>query len=864
MPDAQQGGAAGEQTAGADDQQKAITYLKRALVELSETRQRLREAEDRLTEPIAIVGMGCRYPGGVRSPEDLWELLVSGTDAISELPDDRGWDLEMLPGPDPDDPAVRFKGGFIEYAGDFDAEFFGIDDEAAHIMDPQQRLLLETTWEACEYAGLDPNSLRGSDTGVFMGVGALGYGLWLLGAVSESAEGHYSLGNAGSMTSGRLAHALKLEGPAFTLDTACSSSSVALHLACQSLRQRDCSMALAGGAAIIGTPWIYLEFSRQKNFGIAPDGRCKSFADGADGAGFSEGIGVVLLERLSDACRLGHEVLAVVRGSAFNQDGASNGLTAPNGLAHEKVIRQALRNAGLSAHQVDAVEAHGMGTVLGDPIEAQALIAAYGRDREDRRPLWLGSMKSNLGHTQSAGGVGAVIKMVMAMRQGLLPKTLHVDSPSRHIDWSGGAVSLLVDPVPWSKEGEEPRRAAVHSFGMSGTNVHIVLEEGAPIHPIAGRGTRARPPVLVLWPISGHGQDGLLRQARRLLDFLCERPQFDAADVGRSLALTRPHFAHRACVIGQNSEDLLEGLAAIAEEQPASSAVVEGIAPTRTKVAFVFSAGDQRLRERAAVLLETTPGFFGEIERVEDALRGRLQRPLRDALNATPAPSGAEAHEAIIDFALSVALAALWRGYGVEPAALLGVGRGELAAAYVAGALTLEEALAILAGEPLQKPSHDRSAAILVPLWLASLGGPVDASRLDGVHWSRALGEPARPESSVRALLAQGLRAFLEIGSASLGTAAIGDGVVFAPALPGKDPASHGIASTLARLWVAGVTVGWKSVFAEFEADLVRLPTYAFAGRRYWIEQSPLWAADGPMVRLHQHPVPALNAGGGR
>jgi acyl transferase domain-containing protein len=559
-------------TGSAAEEQKAVTYLRRALVDLNETRRRLREAESRLAEPIAIVGMGCRYPGGVQSPEDLWELVSEGRDAVSELPRDRGWDFEALSSPIPGDPTATFKGGFIDGVCDFDAEFFGIDEAEARMMDPQQRLLLETAWEACEYAGIDPRSLSGSGGGVFTGIGMLAYGFWLFGAVSESPQGHFIIGTSGCMTSGRLAHVLKLEGPAITVDTACSSSSVALHLACQSLRQGDCSMAFAGGAAILATPWMYvMPIDRMEGFTIPRDARCRSFADTMENSTvFSEGVGMVLLERLSDARRLGHEVLGVIRGSAYNQDGVSNGLTAPNGLAHERVIRQALRNAGVSADQVDAVEAHGMGTVLGDPIEAQALLATYGRGRAADRPLRLGSLKSNLGHTQSAGGVGGVIKMVMAMRHGLLPKTLHVDAPSRFIDWSSGAVSLLVEPVPWVKEGE-PRRAGVHSFGVSGTNVHIILEEPPPLEafpPARERQARlegsSRTPVP--WPISGRGEDGLRRQAQRLAEFLAERPEvdIDIADVGRSLA-ARPALSHRAVPIGSSRAELLASVERVAE-----------------------------------------------------------------------------------------------------------------------------------------------------------------------------------------------------------------------------------------------------------------------------------------------------------
>lgn len=580
-----------ETSAGAGsaaEEQKAVAYLRRALVDLNETRRRLREAESRLVEPIAIVGIGCRYPGGVQSPEDLWEVVAGGNDVVSELPRDRGWDFEAVSAPVPGDPTATFKGGFVDGVCDFDAEFFGIDGAEARMMDPQQRLLLETAWEACEYAGIDPSSLRGSDSGVFTGsTGLLTYGFWLIGAEPESALGHFTTGSAGCMISGRLAHVLKLDGPAITVDTACSSSSVALHLACQSLRQGDCSMAFAGGATIYPTPWMYVMPVDRMNVTIPRDARCRSFADNAENSTvFSEGVGVVLLERLSDARRLGHEVLAVIRGSAYNQDGVSTGLTAPNGLAHERVIRQALRNAGISADEVDAVEAHGMGTVLGDPIEAQAFLATYGRGRAADRPLWLGSLKSNLGHTQAAGGVGGVIKMVMAMRHGVLPKTLHVNAPSRFVDWSSGAVSLLAESVPWVGR-DEPRRAAVHSFGMSGTNVHIILEEPPQLQ--APRPTRERKARLegaghtpVPWPISGRDEQGLQRQAQRLAEFLAERPEIDIADVGRALA-ARTALSHRAVPIGTNREELLvsterlaaAGAAALIDDRPAAAEAQE-------------------------------------------------------------------------------------------------------------------------------------------------------------------------------------------------------------------------------------------------------------------------------------------------
>ncbi len=595
MPDERMSETLSTEPHAAPEEQKAVTYLRRALLDLNETRRRLHDAESRLTEPIAIIGMGCRYPGGVRSPEDLWELVAAGRDAVSELPCNRGWDPEALAPASPDDPTATYKGGFIDDVCDFDAEFFGIGEEEARLMDPQQRLLLETAWEACEYAGVDIGALRGSDTGVFTGIGMITYAAWMFGAVSETVDGYCTLGTAGSMISGRLAHVLKLEGPAITVDTACSASSVSLHLACQALRQGDSSMALAGGAAIMATPWMYIASNPEmKGIALGREARCRSFADAAtvNSLVLAEGAGMVLLERLSDARRHGREVLGVIRGSAYNQDGASNGLTAPNGLAHERVIRRALRNSGLSPDQVDAVEAHGIGTMLGDPIEAQALIACYGRGREADRPLWMGSMKSNLGHTQAAGGVGGVIKMIMAMRHGVLPKTLHVDAPSRLIDWSSGAVSLLVEPAPWVK-GDQPRRAAAHSFGMSGTNAHIILEEVPPGEaPAPSPERRARlegaSGTPVPWPISGRGEEGLRRQAQRLAQFLAERPELDVADIGRSLA-ARPSLSHRVVLAGANRSELLERLEQVCESGLAAGAP-EGSADPGSYGAFASLA----------------------------------------------------------------------------------------------------------------------------------------------------------------------------------------------------------------------------------------------------------------------------------
>ncbi|GLW99270.1 hypothetical protein Misp02_33570 [Microtetraspora sp. NBRC 16547] len=636
-------------------------------------------------EPIAIVAMSCRLPGGITSPDDLWRMLAEGGEGITGFPADRGWDTEGLFAADPDAPGKTYVrvGGFVEGAGDFDPGFFGISPREALAMDPQQRLLLETSWEAFEAAGITPGSMRGSRTGVFVGAGSSMYGAGLA-EPPEGTEGHLLTGTAMSVIAGRLAYTFGTEGPAVTVDTACSSSLVALHLATQSLRTGECSLALAGGVTVMASPAPFVLFSRQR--GLAQDGRCKAFSARADGMGMAEGVGLVLLERLSDAVRNGHPVLAVVRGSAVNSDGASNGLTAPNGPSQQRVIRQALATAGLATSDVDAVEAHGTGTALGDPIEAQALLATYGQDREE--PLWLGSVKSNVGHTQAASGVAGVMKMVLALRHGTLPRTLHVKEPSPHIDWTAGAVDLLTEARPWPR-GDRPRRAGVSSFGISGTNAHLILEEAPEPEPMA---TEAAGLPAVPWVLSARTAGALRAQAGNL------RTSADAAspaDLGFSLVTTRTEFEHRAVVVGRDAADLRDHLAALAQGGE-DARTVRGVAGNPGKVVFVFPGQGSQWTGMAADLLNDSPVFAARMAECAAALEPYVEFSMLDVVRERAGLERVDMVQPVL-WAILVSLAAVWESLGVRPDAVLGHSQGEIAAACVAGALSLGDGARVVA-----------------------------------------------------------------------------------------------------------------------------------------------------------------------
>ncbi|MFF1374644.1 type I polyketide synthase [Streptomyces sp. NPDC058308] len=925
------------------NEEKLLDHLKWVTAELREARQKLRDKES--AEPVAIVGMACRFPGGTRSAADLWRLVRDGGDAVAPFPGDRGWDLESLYHPDPEHPGTSYvrDGAFLYDAGDFDAEFFGISPREAVAMDPQQRLLLETAWEAIEHAGLNPQALKGSDTGVFTGVSAHDY-LTLISQTASEVEGYIGTGNLGSVVSGRISYTLGLEGPAVTVDTACSSSLVAIHLASQALRQGECSLALAGGSTVMATPGSFTEFSRQR--GLAPDGRCKPFAAAADGTGWGEGAGVVALELLSDARRLGHKVLAVVRGSAVNQDGTSNGLAAPNGPSQERVIRAALANARLSPEDIDAVEAHGTGTTLGDPIEAQALLATYGQGRAEERPLWLGSIKSNIGHTQAAAGVAGVIKMVMALRNGLLPTSLHIDAPSPHVQWEQGSVRLLSEPVAWP--AEHTRRAGISAFGISGTNAHLILEEApedapeqasqeAPASPAT-----ASPGAVVPWVVSGRTGDALREQARRLGEFVAGDTDALPTEVGWSLATTRPLFEHRAVVVGQDPAQAATALGALAAGE-ASADVVSGIAgDVGPGPVLVFPGQGSQWVGMGAQLLDESPVFASRIAECEQALSAYVDWSLSEVLRGDgSALSRVEVVQPAL-WAVMVSLAAVWADYGVTPAAVVGHSQGEMAAACVAGALSLEDAARIVAvrsdalrqlqgrGDMASLGTGAEQAAELIGdrpgVCVAAVNGPSstvisgppehvaavvaeaearglrarvidvgyashgpqidelhdlltnrlthiqptptddvafystvtaehldDTTRLDTDYWVTNLRQPVRFADTIKALLADGYRLFIEASPHPVLNLGIQETLEEAgvdahtiPTLRRDQGGRTQLTHAAAQAFTAGADVDWRRWFpADPTPRTVDLPTYAFQRRHYWVAPPAAGAPTG-------------------
>ncbi|WP_370934873.1 SDR family NAD(P)-dependent oxidoreductase [Amycolatopsis sp. cg13] len=873
---------------GGENERKLLAYLKRATTDLREAKRALQETRERAGEPIAIVGMACRYPGGVTSPEDLWNLVATGTDAIGGFPEDRGWPLDMLYDPSGERPGTTNtrEAGFLYDAAEFDPEFFGISPREALAMDAQQRILLETSWTALERAGIVPETLRGSETGVFTGV------------MYHDYAGHAA---AGSVVSGRVAYALGLEGPAVSVDTACSSSLVALHWAAQALRRGDCSLALVGGVTVMATPETFVYFSEQR--GLSDDGRCKAFAAAADGTGWGEGAGVLVVERLSEARRNGHPVLAVIRGSAVNSDGASSGLTVPNGPAQQRVIRQALESAGLTTADVDLVEGHGTGTKLGDPIEAQALLATYGQDRTE--PLWLGSLKSNIGHTQAAAGVGGVIKVVEAIRHGVLPKTLHVDAPSPHVDWSAGEVELLTEARPWPETGRA-RRAAVSSFGISGTNAHVIVEQAEPVEEAAAP---AEVPVLA-WPVSADSADTLDAQVNQLSDL-----EGSSTDIGFSLATTRSALDHRAVLVGATREVVRDRR-------------------TNGRTAFLFTGQGAQRAGMGKELAAKYPVFAEAFDAVCAELDPHLDRPLQTALDDAAELERTGFTQPAL-FAVEVALFRLLAAWGIKPDFLLGHSIGELAAAHVAGILSLPDAAALvgararlmqalpsggsmvalqatedevtphLTGQvsiaaingpdsvvlsgaedavaavvaefggrkssklkvshafhsPLMEPMLAEFAVVAEKLTYAkpqipivsTVGNGEDLSTPD--YWVRQVCAAVRFHAGVEKLVDEGVRTFVEIGPSAVLTAAAQNGfdddtLAFVPSQRKDRGEAVTAVTAFATLHARGVPVDWTAFYPG--ARRVELPTYAFRRTRYWL---PADTTSGDATEHGQRPA---------
>ncbi|WP_440083610.1 type I polyketide synthase [Streptosporangium sp. LJ11] len=717
-------------------------------------------------EPIAIVGIGCRFPGGIDSPESLWQVVADGVDVIGDFPTDRGWDLDALYHPDPDHPGTSYtrQGGFLHDAAGFDAAFFGISPREATAMDPQQRLLLETAWEAVERAGIDPTSLHGTRTGVYTGLMYSHYGAGPHEGRAE-AEGYLLTGNSTSVASGRVAYTLGLTGPAITIDTACSSSLVALHLACQALRNNECDLALAGGATIMPTPGLFVEFSRQR--GLATDGRSKPFSATADGTSWSEGAATLLLERLTDAQRHNHPILATIPGSAINQDGASNGLTAPNGPAQQNVIHQALTNARLTPDHIDALEAHGTGTTLGDPIEAQAILTTYGHNRTPDNPLHLGSIKSNIGHTQAAAGIAGVIKMIMAIHHNHLPPTLHITHPTPHIDWTTGTINLLTHPTPWPTTNH-PRRAAISSFGISGTNAHLIIEEPpTPPEPPDQPPAPASGPLP--WLVSGRTAAAMRAHARRIADFAAAGQHLDPVAVGRALATGRAQHPYRAAALGEHRDDLIAGLTAIADGEAAPGAVTGRVGDGG--VVLVFPGQGAQWPEMADGLLEHSEAFRESAHACDGALRAYLDWSVLDVLRRQPGAPPLDRVDVVqpVLFTMMVSLAAVWRAHGVRPAAVVGHSQGEIAAACVAGGLDLGDAARIVALRsraclPLASRGGMAAAALgadaLRPR-LERWGDRLSIAAINSPGTATVAGEPLALAELVEVLTAEGVRARL-------------------------------------------------------------------------------------------------------
>ncbi|WP_330347001.1 type I polyketide synthase [Streptomyces sp. NBC_00582] len=816
-------------------------------------------------DPVVIVGMGCRFPGGADSPEALWRLVAAGAEGLGPFPADRGWDLDALYDPDSDRPGTTYvrEAGFLHDAGEFDAELFGISPREALTMDPQQRLLLETSWEVFERAGIAPTSLQGSRTGVFAGV-----------TYHDYASGMQN-GTAGNVAAGRVSYAFGLEGPSVAVDTACSSSLVALHLAAQALRAGECDLALAGGVAVMSQPDPYLAFSRERT--LAADGRCKPFSADADGTNWAEGVALLLLERLSDARRRGHTVLARVAGSGINQDGASNGLTAPSGPAQQRLIRQVLRSAGLAAADVDAVEAHGTGTPLGDPIEAQALLATYGQERE--RPLWLGSMKANIGHTQAASGAGGIIKMIMAMRYGVLPRTPHTGPPSPHVDWSAGAVELLSEDVAWPP-GDRPRRAGVSSFGISGTNAHVIIEEpprdGAvggtdtPVDTRTADGTEAgapMPPGGIPLALSARGAEALRGQAARLHTFLTDEPATRLTDVALSLATTRSALEHRAVLTVPDHATALRTLKALADGTEPDTPVVSGTAPTGSALpalVLAFPAADAGWTASTAPLADSAPVFAEALEACGRALSGLVDWTPADVLagRAEPDWRGRPEIAGPLGWAVAVAMTALLRSYGIEPAATTGRGDGEIAAACAAGLLPLEAGarLAVHHARTTDEPAPPVGfTPAATPFFSSATGGWLDGEETGAARWADGLTrEGGRPEQALRALLDSGHRTLVVLGGPDTeGDSPDGGAEPDARAdlLPLTGPDGLGLVPLLAQLHVRGVEVRWDTVLAPTGARRIPLPTYAFHRRPYWMAAAPHSGADATTGPADRHPL---------